>query len=480
MLEPDLLSLKLAAGQAVTEEKTVTIPLPEKLDILFAYDLTGSMSSIIDAAKESTNQLINKLEELGIDINYGVVSYMDYPHAYDSYGYRADYGFAAGGDYAYRLDQPITGDTTAVLNAISALTLGFGGDTPQDYTRIFYESYSDPNISWRDGAKRILINFADSVPHDDNLNEGVPGKTGIRSTGGDPGRDEIMFTEDDLDLQKVLAEMAENKVMLIEAHANTLDRDYWNYWTGITSGKAFLITSENFVDDVYNAIVSTLLSVNELRLVASAGFENWIKSVEPESFTGVASEPVKFLLRLRVPPNTGDGFYSFKISAVDSQGNIYGEQLVRVEVMTVKTSGGIDVEYIKPVTEYDEPGYKKNNHVYPVRFVMGILEEDNVLAEGIYHTLINIQNNAPRKSRISIRVSVPASLGNNSVVTKAVTYELEPYQALQLSGGKINNLLYQTPYYNSSFLSGTVLIVSRDSNLGVSAIYTFYQTNFIV
>ncbi|NLY18187.1 MAG: VWA domain-containing protein [Clostridiaceae bacterium] len=480
MLEPGLLSLKLAPGQDVTEEKSVTIPLPEKLDILFAYDLTGSMAGIINAAKSSTVQLINKLEELGIDINYGVVSYMDYPNSYDSYGYSATYGSAEAGDYAYRLDQPITDDTTAVLNAINALTLGDGADTPQNYTRIFYESYSAPNISWRDGAKRVLLNFADAIPHDDNLNEGVPGKTGVRSTGGDPGRDEVMFTSDDLDLQTVLAEMAENKVTLIDTHANTIDIEYWNYWTGITGGQTFLIASENFVDDVYNSIISTLSSVTELRLVASAGFKNWIKSVEPEYFSGVATEPVKFLLRLRVPPNTADGFYSFTISAVDSSGAIYGEQLVRVEVITNKTAGGIDVEYIAPVPEINEAGCKKSNYVYPARFVMGILEEDNVLAEGIYHTLINIQNNTPRRTKISIRVSVPASFGKDSVVTKPIIYELEPFQALQISGGKINNILYQTPFYNSSFLTGTVLITSRESNLGVSAIYTYYQTNYIV
>jgi len=424
------------------------------------------MVGVINAAKESTVQLINKLNELGIDINYGVASYMDYPNTYNSFGYNATYGIAGDGDYAYRLDQPITDDITAVLNAINALVLGSGADTPQDYTRIFYESYSDTNVSWRDGAKRILMNFADAIPHDDNLNEGVPGKTGVRSTGGDPGRDEIMFTADDLDLQTVLAGMEENKVTLIEAHANTIDIEYWNYWTGITGGQTFLLT-ENFVEDVY-------------RLVASAGFENWIKSVEPESFTGIAIEPVKFLLRLRVPPNTADGFYSFKIAAVDSAGNLYGEQSVRIEVITIKTAGAIDVEYISPVTANEDIGCKRNIFVYPVRFVMGILEEDNVLAEGIYHTLINIQNNEPRKVRIIVRVSVPASFGNDAVLTKAETFDLEPYKAIQISGGKINKLLYMTPYYNSPFLSGTVLILARENNLGVSAVYTFYQTNFIV
>ena len=99
---------------------------------------------------------------------------------------------------------------------------------------------------------------------------------------------------------------------------------------------------------------------------------------------------------------------------------------------------------------------------------MGILEEDNVLAEGIYHTLINIQNNEPRKVRINVRVSVPASFGNDAVLTKAETIELEPYKAIQISGGKINKLLYNTSYYKF-YSFRTVLILREKNNLGVSS-----------
>lgn len=485
MLEPISLSLKLAPGQGVTETKLVSIPLPEKMDVLFSYDLTGSMSGIISTAKTKTAELITKLETLGIDINYGVVSYMDYPHSYDSYGYSATYGDAAFGDYAYRLDQPVTSDTTAVLNAINSLVLGYGGDTPQDYTRPFFESYSDPNIAWRDGARRMMLNFADAVPHDDNLNEGVPGKTGTNSTGGDPGRDEIMFTPDDLDLQTVLADMATNKITLIEAHASTSDIDYWNYWTGITGGQTFIINSATFVDDVFNGITSTLSSVTGLHLVAAPGFENWIESVTPDSFTGLATDPVEFTLRLRVPPDTADGLYNFTISAVDAAGIIHGVQSVEIDVITVKSAGGIDVEYIQ-VYRIDDEDHDCDRHhedeyyVYPVRFVIGCPGACGVLAEGIYHTLINIQNNTTRDTSVKIKVSIPPTSGNAPVVTKGVAFDIDPFKALQISGSKINTLLASTPYYNAPFLSGTVLILSKKDNLGVSATYTFYQTNFIV
>jgi hypothetical protein len=333
MLTPLFLTATLLPGKGITETKTVTIPpAPEKLDILFSYDLTGSMSGIIGTAKSKTADLIAKLETLGSDINYGVVSYMDYPHYYTSFGYSAQYGWPPG-DYAYSLEQPITNDTAAVLNKINGLVMGDGADSPQDYTRILYESYANPAVAWREGSRRILINFADDIPHDNDVNEGVPGETGVFSTGGDPGRDEIMFTPDDLDLQIVLAEMAVNKVTLIEAHARTTYLNYWTHWSSLTGGQAFVITSDTFVDDVYDALTSTLTTVTGLTLVATEGFEGWIESVTPESYTGSTTDPIVFQLVLRVPLSTPPGVYDFFISAVDAFGNVYGEQAVQIEVL---------------------------------------------------------------------------------------------------------------------------------------------------
>jgi hypothetical protein len=203
---------------------------------------------------------------------------MDYPASYSSCGYSSTYGSAPDGDYAYSLDQSVTPNTLDVENAINGLVLGYGADGPQDYTRIFYESYADPNVSWRPGAKRILVNFGDNVPHDCNLNEGVSG--GTWTTGGDPGRDEIMGTADDLDLQTVLGDMATNGVVLLEAHTTSYANVHWNYWTGLTGGDVFITGSSTLVVDVINAVTAALVvpEVTDLHLEASSGFESWIAS----------------------------------------------------------------------------------------------------------------------------------------------------------------------------------------------------------
>jgi hypothetical protein len=335
-VSPEELIAVLAPGGTVSETKEVFVPpKPPTADVVFSFDLTGSMWGIISTAKAQALNIMASLDAIpDVDIQFGVMSYMDYPNTYNSCGYYATYGDSTV-DYAYSLDQSVTTDVTAVAAAINGLTIGSGYDGPQDYTRIFYESYADPNVAWRDGAKRILLNFGDNVPHDCDLNEGVT--SGIWTTGGDPGRDEIMFTADDLDLQTVLAEMATNGVVLLEAHTTTYASTHWDYWTGLTGGSRFLTGSASLPDDIVAAVTSALEApmVYGLHLEASAGFESWVDSVSPGSIDvdpGDAGATVSFDLTLRVPDGTLPGIYNFTVSALDGVGVSYGEQAVTIVV----------------------------------------------------------------------------------------------------------------------------------------------------
>ena len=328
-ISPTTLEATLASGESINETKNVTMPeLAPKADVIFALDLTGSMGGIINTAKANSITIMDNLTAAGVDVNFGAMSYMDYPHAYTSYGYNATYGWLPAGDYAYSLDQAITSNKSAVSTAINSLALGSGGDGPQDYTRIFYESYADSNVSWRSGAKKVLLNFGDNVPHDNNLREGVT--IGNWSTGGDPGRDEIMFTADDLDLQIVLNDMATNNVILLEAH--TSSSTYWDYWTNLTGGKRFTTGSTTLVDDVVTEVISALTSptVTNVHLEASAGYESWISS--GDSYTGPTGVSTTLGVTITVPEGTDCGDYEFTISAVDDSGVSYGTQKVIIHV----------------------------------------------------------------------------------------------------------------------------------------------------
>ena len=201
-LEPATVSKMLKAGHGFTESKTAHIEAaPPKGDILFMFDLTGSMGGAIENAKVNSQNVMGAVRSLISDSEFGVVSHMDYDGEYNSCGYWSYYGYADYGDYPYRMDQAITTETTAVEGAINSLSLGNGGDWAEDYTRVLYETMNDPTIGWREDAKKIVVAFLDNVPHDCMI-----------ETGADPGRDAIVGNSDDLDFKEVLSAMKDQNI----------------------------------------------------------------------------------------------------------------------------------------------------------------------------------------------------------------------------------------------------------------------------
>ena len=341
-VSPESLSTTLAPGESVSETKTVVIPeLPAKADIVFCFDLTGSMGPLLAAAQAGALSIMSQLDSTGVDIHYGVISHMDYPF----------FPYGVESDYPYRLDQALTTDNDAVSSTINGLTIGNGWDSPESYTRALYESYSDSNILWRTDAKKIVITFGDNVPHDNDINEGVPGTMGVLSTGIDPGRDCILGTPDDLDLQTVLGGMSASNVTLLSCQAYGAFLNYWSYWSGLTGGSAYSTDSGTLAADVTAAITSalTVTQVSGLTLKASAGFESWLTSVNPADYSGPAGSTAIFDILITVPEGTPDGVYDFTIDAVDSANVNYGSQSVSITVIApnpviqiVKTTNGSD------------------------------------------------------------------------------------------------------------------------------------------
>jgi len=336
-LDPDSVELTLMPGDSATEEKDVCIPeVPAKADVLFSFDLTGSMGDILGTAKSNGIDIITGLDGTEVDIQYGVSSHMDYPDYYSSCGYSTTYGDASSGDYAYSLDQPITAVVLDVTNAINGLTLGYGADGPEDYTRVFYESYADPATGWRAGAKRVMVHFGDNVPHDCNLNAGIYPDDSIWTTGVDPGRDGIAGTADDLVLLTVLNDMAANNVMLIECHTSNWDEDYWTYWVGITDGDLKFTGSASLVADVIAAVVEGLTTpeVTNVHFEAESPYGDWIDS--DWSYSGETDYCEDDIpLTITVPEGTTCGDYTFTVSAVDEAGVSYGDQEVTIHVPCV-------------------------------------------------------------------------------------------------------------------------------------------------
>jgi hypothetical protein len=341
------IEVTLYPGQLTNSSASVTLPsLPPAANVLFSFDVTSSMGGVLDTAKSNAITLMASLEATGVSFHFGVSSFGDYPATYNSCGYSNTYGTSLGGggyvaDYPYQLNQALTTNLTSVSTAIGGLRLTPGADGAESYTRALYESYADTNMVWRSGAKRVVVNFGDSVPHDCNINEGIPGMgTAISSTGGDPGRDGIMGNSDDLDLQAVLAAMATNHVVLLAARVNSFSGTdyyfrYWTNWTAITGGKAFQSTNTTLINDLMHEITNslTVVCVNNLHpVVDPPAFSSWL-TITPPAYAQICSGETKsFNLALTPPAGTPAGDYSFTLHMVDETAVEYTNKSVLIHV----------------------------------------------------------------------------------------------------------------------------------------------------
>lgn len=217
-------------------------------DVLLLLDTSGSMDGALDSAVTEVGGITDRLSaELG-DVAFGVAEVRDYPiAAFDN---------SASGDVPYSVAQPITTDRAAVSSALAGLFPTGGGDGPEAYGRALRDAELGTGLGWRAGARRMAILVADNVPHDTDLNDGIPPELHAQpspfDTLADPGPDVAFGTADDIDWQPLLDQLAANgmPLMLVLFEGSSQYLPYWEIWAGRTGGAAAMGGSDNLADVV--------------------------------------------------------------------------------------------------------------------------------------------------------------------------------------------------------------------------------------
>ena len=117
-LTPDVFVTTLRVGETDTEDKEVDVPeVPPKGDVLFSFDLTGSMGGELTTVKTHGVDIMNDIAVAIPDANFGLISHEDYPGSfqtssaaghgcdYPPYDGTTAYGSSSAGDEPYRLDR---------------------------------------------------------------------------------------------------------------------------------------------------------------------------------------------------------------------------------------------------------------------------------------------------------------------------------------------------------------------------------------
>jgi von Willebrand factor type A domain len=217
---------------------------PAATDVLFVFDTTGSMSGALSEAKAQAAQVMSSLSGRLPNLRFGIAQVRDY-----------------GSTPVWRVEQTITSNQAAVQTAIDGLSADEGGDAPEAYGTALHQSRTDVAAGWAPAAKHLVVLIADDVPHDDDLNEGVPPEIVNQSspwnTGIDPGPD-----GDGIDWQQELASFkgADFTLAFVLYHGVPAYLPYWNWWAGLTGGQATESSSSTPLGDVLIEIITASAS----------------------------------------------------------------------------------------------------------------------------------------------------------------------------------------------------------------------------
>lgn len=395
-LSPGSIEASLAPG--ATTSATVQAELPDavpRADVLFAFDLTGSMGEELSTLKTNATAIMDAVASDVPDVQFGLVSHEDYAGTFTTStadGEGCDYTGTYGedneefDDAPYRLDQALTGTTADVASAIDGMSLGFGGDFGEPYARVWAEAWAELEgnahptlgpLGWRDGADRILVQFADAVPHGCEYDAAVGQDVSAGPYGADPGRDGTIGTADDPTVAAALEGLDEHGITLISLYSDAALPDQthplWDAYAASTGGTNFSINADGTFPDGADpaATISSLITEQASHLdrlalevcSSDAGFSDWLVAVTPPEVTGVQLPTSEsFELELGPPEGTEPGDYAFQLCL-----NGDGVEFGRVDVSITVTGGEVEaVIDVKPGSDENPINVNKKRGVVPV------------------------------------------------------------------------------------------------------------------
>jgi hypothetical protein len=342
-VDPESFEFTIVCNEAVGDQLCITTPpsgVIRAADIVFLFDATNSMHSVIEQVKTSAVTIMQDIIDLGIDAAFGAGYFKDYPalNPWSSCGYSQKYGTAP--DVPWVMLSDITTNIAAVAAAIGTITTApSDNDGPEDYARALYEARDvadGGSFNYRFDTRRIVIIFGDAPPHDCDF---IP----TQSYGWDPGPNAIIEDGggDDIDYQTAVANLASDGVAILaldasigsaslSEHATTS----FLYMVEQTDGAYFLITQASQVPDAILDLIGEIAIIDVLSLVEDpeVPYDAWLTE-SPLTYEQVGPEQtVCFDIEITVPLETPVGDYQFDL-LVDAD----GETVATVPVLVHRT-----------------------------------------------------------------------------------------------------------------------------------------------
>lgn len=133
-------------------KESTTTSSDGRLDMVIAFDTTGSMSKYIGAVKEHVKELIPKLFKQNPDLRIGIVAFGDYCDMPSKYEFGR----------AYQVCE-LTDDENKLMKFILNAKNTSGGDGDEFYELVIKKIVEETN--WREGSTKAVLLIADAEPH---------------------------------------------------------------------------------------------------------------------------------------------------------------------------------------------------------------------------------------------------------------------------------------------------------------------------
>jgi len=154
--DESITSTSTTTTENVKKEETLGQVAPKnigKLDMVIAFDTTGSMARYIGAVRKEVSKLIPQLFKDNEDLRLGIVAFGDYCDMNNAHDF---------GD-AYQCIAPTNNENELIKFVLNSKDTS-GGDGPEFYELVIKKIVEE--TEWREGSTRAILLIADAQPHE--------------------------------------------------------------------------------------------------------------------------------------------------------------------------------------------------------------------------------------------------------------------------------------------------------------------------
>lgn len=223
---------------------------PSSTDVLFVFDTSASMGSELEEAKGEIANVMSAISATLPNVEFGVSRVEDAPGWMPpEENIEAEEAYAANPEKVWELAQPLTSSQSAVSAAVDSLVIDDGGDLPEAYGRALWESDTNPDVGWRAGARHEIVLLADNIPHDPDLNQGLPESewsVNPFDTGEEPPvkagiKDSLWTPGTNTQIVPVAERLGADAKVLEDLEFDVFGEglvNYWQHWAALAGGTA--------------------------------------------------------------------------------------------------------------------------------------------------------------------------------------------------------------------------------------------------